>query len=110
MSEICHFVPVDCIEHKLYTQLEALELWSMAGVEVPALVLKQLTMPCQLVQNVLFRNCDVLTDQLLTELWAVRLVSQPISMVYKKKKRKEMYLIKQQNKMIMSDLLECHGN
>lgn len=72
MSEICHFVPVDSIEPELYTQLEALELWALNGVQLPALVIKQLTTPCQLVQNLLFRNCDAVTDQLLNELWAVR--------------------------------------
>lgn len=79
MSEICHFVPVDSIQPELYTRLEALELWSLAGVQLPALVVKQLTTPCLLIQNLLFRNCDVLTDQLLTELWAVRLVSSSLT-------------------------------
>ena len=72
MSEICHFVPVTSIQPELYTQLEALELWALNGVQPPALVIKQLTTPCQLVQNLLFRNCDAINDQLLNELWAVR--------------------------------------
>lgn len=72
LSEICHFAPVDSIQPELYTQLEALELWSLVGVQLPSLVIKQLTTPCRLVQNLLFRNCDALTDQLLNELWLVR--------------------------------------
>lgn len=71
MSEICHFVPVDSVQPELFTRLEALELWALTGVQLPALVVKQLTTPCQLIQNLLFRNCDVLTDQLLIQLWAV---------------------------------------
>ena len=72
LSEICHFAPVDSIQSELYTQLEALELWSLIGVQLPSIVIKQLTTPCRLVQNLLFRNCDALTDQLLSELWMVR--------------------------------------
>ncbi|XP_046442838.1 uncharacterized protein LOC124193184 [Daphnia pulex] len=71
LSEIRHFAPVDSIQPELYTQLEALELWSLVGVQLPSLVIKQLTTPCRLVQNLLFRNCDALTDQLLNELWMV---------------------------------------
>ncbi|XP_057376371.1 uncharacterized protein LOC130697487 [Daphnia carinata] len=71
LSEICHFAPVDSIQPELYTQLEALELWALAGAQLPALVIKQLTTPCQRVQNLLFRNCHVLTDQLFNELWTV---------------------------------------
>jgi hypothetical protein len=72
LSEIRQYAPVDSIQPELYTQLEALELWSLVGVQLPSLVIKQLTTPCRLVQNLLFRNCDALTDQLLNELWMVK--------------------------------------
>ena len=72
LSEIIHFVPVDSVDTELYNRLEALELWAPVGVQPPALVIKQLTTPCPLIQNLLFRNCDALTDQLLAEVWAVR--------------------------------------
>lgn len=73
MSEVCHFVPVETLtmDAELFTQLNALELWSLKTVQPAVSVVKQLVSPCRSVQNLLFRNCDAMSDQLLNELWTV---------------------------------------
>lgn len=70
---MCHFIPVEShqFDASLFTELRALELWTVQGVKLPSAVVKQLLTSCRGIQNLLFRNCDDLTDALLNELWAV---------------------------------------
>ena len=72
LSEICYFAPVESLDSSLFNRLEALELWSVVGVALPTLLIKQLLNGCQNIRNLLFRYCESVTDSLLTELWTVR--------------------------------------
>lgn len=74
LAEMCYFVPVESyqMDPSLFAQLRALELWAVVGVHLPNSVAKQLLASCLSIQNLLFRNCNELTEELLNELWAVR--------------------------------------
>lgn len=71
LSAVGQFDPLNSVNAKWFSQLQALEMWSDPSQELSSCLLRQLLISRHL-KNLLFTGCSILTDQLFNEIWQVR--------------------------------------